>query len=933
MRLKFLLICLFIFTLGFSQNTAIVTGTVTDKDMNNETLPFASVAIKGTNIGTNTDENGKYTLKVPAGSHTLVFGFLGYENIEVPITLAAGETKIINKSMSSTSVQLNDVVIEQQINREKESALLVDQKKAVEIKQSIGAQELARKATSTVEQGLTKISGITNVKGRGIFVRGLDDRYNYLLINGLPIASPDPDKKIIPLNYVSTSIVESVDVFKTFSSNLYQDFAGATFQINTKKAPSRPTTVFSFGVGYNTNTTFNDFYTDDSGSGFQNFAGYTGNSREIPNVYSEDNPLAYNATPEESANLFNSSWTPKKSTAPLNSKFGISHGQRIKEWDKGNLGVFLSFNYNNSYLYQSGVERRLSSEGNAQQDFKSKQYDFSTQKSGLFALNYKIYDKLDLTFNTIYLQNSSNAIAEGLGLNNSYTQLNNTPFFIRDTKYTENRVAIFQVLGDYEWMNRKHVLHFGTSYSDGKNSVPDRRVLVAAGNGENAEYITTNGINPFKFYQELDNSNINALVEYKIGFDHNEENDQYQSNVKIGYNTDLLDYNFFNRTISASFNGTPDQAIINTNNPEAFFQNGFANGFLRYRNTPDPTMDSNINQFINASYVNYTKQWEKLLIEVGVRAEYAIREIEYRLQTDNVYDPHRIEKYDPFDFSPALNIKYNLNDDTNIRLAASKTTTRPRLREILPTVYQGGDGNQTVGNRLLKNSTNYNFDLKYEIFPSNSEVLAIAAFGKLIQDPIERLFRSTSVGYLESFGNFDKAYLYGIELEGKLNIGNVFKADALKDLSLGFNGILMDSESKTENNNNEFGQITNKERQLQGASNWGINADISYEFKSGENFNSTFTLIFNTYGKRIYAVGVEGADDIYEKPINQFDLVWNTEFNDHLGLRFTIQNILDEKTLFTQDATKEIQFPDAYSNVYESYNLGVNFGLTLTYKL
>ncbi|KAF2520096.1 TonB-dependent receptor [Flavobacterium salilacus subsp. salilacus] len=933
MRIKFLLISLFIFTLGFSQNTATITGTVTDKDMNNETLPFASVAIKGTNIGTNTDENGKYTLKVPAGSHTLVFGFLGYENIEVPVTIAAGETKTINKAMSSTSVQLQDVVIEQQINREKESALLVEQKKAVEIKQSIGAQELSRKATTTVEQGLTKISGITNVKDRGIFVRGLDDRYNYLLINGLPVASPDPDKKIIPLNYISTSIVESIDVFKTFNSNLYQDFAGATFQINTRKTPSKSTTVLSYGVGYNTNTTFNDFYTDDAGSGFQNFAGYTGNSREIPNVYSKDNRLAYSATPEESANLFETSWTPKKTNAPLNTKFGISHGQRIKEWDKGNLGVFLSLNYNNSYLFQSGQERRLSSEGNAQQDFESKQYDFSTQKSGLFALNYKIYDKLDLTFNTIYLQNSSNTIAEGLGLNNSYTQLNETPFFIRDTKYTENRVAVFQVLGDYEWMNKKHVLHFGTSYSDGKNNVPDRRVLVTADSGENAEYITTNGINPFKFYQELDNSNINALVEYKLGFDHNEENDRYQSNIRIGYNADLIDYEFFNRTISASFDGTPDQTIINTNDPEAFFQNGFANGFLRYRNTPDPTMDSYINQLINASYINYTKQWEKLLIEAGIRAEYAVREIEYRLQTDNIFSPHRVEKYDPFDLSPALNIKYNLNDDTNLRFAASKTTTRPRLREILPTVYQGGDGNQTVGNRLLENSTNYNVDLKYEVFPSNSEVLAIAAFGKLIQNPIERIFRSTSVGYLESFGNFDEAYLYGIELEGKLNIGSVFKADALNDFSLGFNGILMQSESKTDNESGEFGQVTNKNRDLQGASNWGINADISYQLKRGENFNSTFTLIFNTYGKRIYAVGVEGADDIYEKPINQLDLVWNTEFNDHWGLRFTIQNILDEETLFTQDATREIQFPDRYSNIYESYNLGVNFGLTLTYKL
>ena len=92
MKLKFLILTLFTFALSFAQNKGTVTGTVTDKDLGNETLPFASVSIKGMPIATNTDENGVYTLLVPEGSHTLVVAFLGYITAEVPFTIAAAKT-------------------------------------------------------------------------------------------------------------------------------------------------------------------------------------------------------------------------------------------------------------------------------------------------------------------------------------------------------------------------------------------------------------------------------------------------------------------------------------------------------------------------------------------------------------------------------------------------------------------------------------------------------------------------------------------------------------------------------------------------------------------------------------------------------------------------------------------------------------------------
>ena len=97
MKLKFVLITLFICAISFAQTKGTVTGTLLDKESKNQPLPFANVLIKGTTIGVNTDIDGKYSINLAAGNYTIQFSFVGYENIEMPITVKANETLVINK--------------------------------------------------------------------------------------------------------------------------------------------------------------------------------------------------------------------------------------------------------------------------------------------------------------------------------------------------------------------------------------------------------------------------------------------------------------------------------------------------------------------------------------------------------------------------------------------------------------------------------------------------------------------------------------------------------------------------------------------------------------------------------------------------------------------------------------------------------------------
>ncbi len=269
MKFSITFLLLLITTSIFAQN-ATVSGFVLDKDLKNEPLPFANVNIKGTLIATTTDATGKYTIDVPTGNHEIVFSFLGYESKSVLFSITNNEKKTISQSIGSGSVTMEDVVIKSTISREKETALLLDQKKAVEIKQSIGSQEMSRKGVSDVEAGLTKITGISKVDSRGLFVRGLEDRYNNLLINDLAAPTNNPFTKIIPLDLFPTDIVSIIDVYKTFNPNIYGDFAGGTFNIQTSKG-AKSITKLNIGTSFTTNNNLNNFLISEEANNTKGF--------------------------------------------------------------------------------------------------------------------------------------------------------------------------------------------------------------------------------------------------------------------------------------------------------------------------------------------------------------------------------------------------------------------------------------------------------------------------------------------------------------------------------------------------------------------------------------------------------------------------------------------------------------------------------------
>lgn len=931
MRHLFTVIVLFTCALVSAQETTgSVVGVISDKEMNNGPLPFANVQIKGTSKGTTTDMDGLYEISaVEPGTYTIVISFIGYQTLEVPnIKVEAGKVTELNTGIGAGSVSLDEVVVTTTVRRDSETALLLDQKKAIEIKESIGAEELSRKGVSNVEQGLTKVTGISKQESRGVIVRGLDDRYNYLTVNGLPFITADPDKKIVPLDRFSTDLVRNVNIYKTFNQDLYGDFAGASIDIITKDIPTKSTTTIKVGFSGNSQTSFKDFKLDEE-SAVENL-GIQGNNRELPSAYDKNLvELGYRSSSLESKDLFDTDFNYENQTAFLGSSLEVNHGGKVilDENTGKNLGYYISFGTENSYYtIPEAIESSLNTQGGFNSNYTDiENYYLTTAKSSLISLVYKKPNAYSFKLNNILIQNTENALEEKFGYNSEA----NDEFFFRSSRYRQTLINHTQFLGEfYLGADNRSEVKFGTSYGIGRYEEPDRKIVRAQGSGEDTRMYTANNGNPFRFWADLDISDVSAFAEYKYNFGSKNEDGDYNNRIIIGGDLDVLQYDYFNRAIRLDANRSVGGLYFDLNDVDSFINRGFDQGYFYYEDASDASKFAEISQNTFAGYFAYNFVLNKWDFTVGVRGELSDRTINYRLFNTPVNDGFLQEKNDPFNVLPNLNIKYSLNDKSNLRLAASMTSTRPRVREILPIRYDGGNFNLVTGNRELENSTNYNIDLKYEYFFGGSGLFSATAFGKYIDNPIETVLTPVAGGSSIGYANTKEAQIFGLELEFISGLDLIFDNESLEDFTLGFNGSIMYSEAKIDKDDPKQNILTNDKRKLQGASPYLLNADLSYDKDITANWKSLFTVAYNVYGERIYALGGTNLDDTYEKPFNQLDFIWKNEFSDKLSIGFAVKNILNDKF-------KVVQTPTAVENASEisilEYERGVDFSLSIGY--
>ncbi len=930
MRLQFLLFTLLLSSFCFAQK-ATVSGVILDKEYDNEPLAFANVMLKGTSNGTSTDENGKYTLTVSPGSYTLVVGFLGYKSAEIPFTVKANEKKVINYTLETEGVTLEDVVLTATVTQESVKALLQEQQKAVEIKQSIGAEEISNKGISDVAAAVTKTTGITKQEGSGsIYVRGLGDRYNSTTLNGLPLPSNDPTKKNINLEIFSTDIVEYIGIDKTFNYKNYGDFAGANVDIVSKNYKGDGTLEVGTGFGGNSNAMQQDkFYLQD-GPSFHGFS-----NEPIPN-----DPLSdYN---------FSTSWD-KQAATPVNSSLYLRGGDSYSFGDYSKISFFVNASFDNAYTYKEGVRRgSVNAQSLAIKDLTRKAYDYQTNSNAMANINYRINENHSLRINSMLINSASQNHEEFNGIIDANGTAQNGGGFIRRSTFDRTYLLVNQLLGDHKFGERIK-LDWGLSYNSLTNVIPDRMqntIVPIQFDDPNSRLVASdiNQADNHRYYQEMTDDEIagNINLSYKFG---KNEDGNYKGKLIGGYSARYKEINFDATQINLAVTRSnfDSQPTVDLNNLDGYFnQANLDANFFKLRtfrgdvNTANALDPQNFNgqQIISAGFGAIEYQFTPKLYVIGAfRSEFIIQDIFY----DTSLKQGKT-LFDTMEYLPSLSAKYELNEKQNLKLAASKTYTLPQYKERAPFLFEQV-GQSYQGNTNLYNSTDYNFDLKWEYFPKGGEVISITGFGKYIQNPINEVIIASATNDISWVNSGEKAVGIGAELEIRKDIFSLEGSNDKKtNLSSGLNISYLhtdqdlDSEKVFRETNGTFTSFfTNKNSRLTGASDLLVNADVSYNQAFSSEQSLTATLSGAYFSDRIYSLGSSLKGDLVDSEVITLDFILKFKLNKNIGFGISAKNLTNPTIERVQKGAtiEDVKYNDV---VVDSYKKGRNFSFSMKYS-
>lgn len=918
MKLRLFILTLFITTLGFAQSKGTISGVITDKDSNNETLPFANVFIKGTKINTTTDIDGKYTISIDPGSYIIQYTFVGYEPKEVSVKVTAGTKQVINQSLSSGAYTLDDVVIKSTFNRQKETALLLEQKNAVEIKQAIGAQELSRKGVSDVASAVTKVSGISKQEGSGnVFVRGLGDRYNVTTLNGLPLPSNNPANKNILLDIFSTDIIESIGISKTFESQNYADFGGANVDIVSKKMNGSPFIQFGIGVGTNTNVSKLDHFYLQDGPSYSGFKKANAPSDPL---------LPYN---------YSTSWDRQERKNTLNNNFSLSAGKKFNVGEKGSIGAFVTASYDAENKYNEGIYRtNITAQGSANADYFRKSYKFDTNSTVMGTADYKINRNNSILYTTLFLNSTSQDYSEYDGKNIEFSGLDQIGFIKRGT-FNKTQLLVNQLLGKHKYSERLNA-NWSIGYSTLDNTIPDRmqNTFVPSSDGStDYTFFKNSSINNHRYFQNLKENELSANISGSYNFNKT-DGDGFKGKATLGYSGKIKNVDFNSQQYS----------FFPETNKIVFTKEGFNNTDLYLNNTnfdlSKGDSSSKLSQLYNgnlnihAIYGNVQYNFnDRLSVILGGRFE-QIEQYVYYVSLDA---PDGTGKtYAPVKFLPSIIAKYKLNEKQNLKFAASNTYTLPQFKEKVKILFQEV-GQSYEGNDKLYASTNYNADLSWELYPSKDELFSVTAFGKLIKNPINEMYTNSSSGNITWANTGDKAVVAGIELEFRKNIFEISNDNDLKEkLTFGFNGSYMYQDMDLSNakvlNENGFGaNFTYKNSKLSGAADFLANADMSFtkEFKNDKDITATLTYAY--VSDKLAVIGTSERGNLVDKSIDRLDFILKSNLTKKLNIGLSYKNILNPAYRRFTDQSKApvIKTSDILAS---SYKIGSNINLSLNYK-
>lgn len=823
------------------------------------------------------------------------------------------------------------------------TAVIEERKNQAFVADILGAEQISRTGDSDAASALRRVTGLTLVDGKFIYVRGLGERYSSARLNGASIPSPDLTRNVIPLDIFPSNVIESLSVQKAYSPNMPAAFGGGNVDIRTKSLPSEFTAGIQVGVEADSNNSDGFTYNrNDSGTpaALRDAIVHYRGDFSLRNIIERDG-LSNNdsATAGEQAVAINTDLLKSlprdmsiqdESLDPNYSAQAYIGNSFEEDWLGGTIGFLASVAYDNKWNYtdrrnavvSANLPENCAQSLDSAEDVTNSCFDSmvdskvtseSKRLNGLATLGYR-WKTHNVSYTKIYIEDNDDESELAVSQNPSQNITiagDGVADYSQSFTYEERALDIDQFRGQHTFLDYWGLgADWHYTRSEATTDIPLQATFNFSNryddNGGYTNTIVNGGNGQVGYdYVEMDdymkNWGGNVTLPFTAG--------RFEIELKGGW--DFIDRARYYTTSSFFINNSGSAIDVSDTEAEllslpSYLTDAFIgeqNLLVAFNEPQAPEADDYLAaQKTDAAYgafdVIFDNTWR---ISGGLRYEefkqvaletssliFTAEDQEVFYNADNI----TARTINTDDIYPALSLTYIGGDDYQIRFGYGETVVRPDLREVVPVGYYDPRTDiRTTGNTQLVSSTLNNYDLRYELYGDMGNNLAVSLFYKDITNPIETVLRVGDSTYTASFTNGAQAELYGLEAEWLYDLGW-----AVDGFFTSGNITLSDSEVDIEASN--AGSLTNTTKRMNGHSKYVANFQLGYDSVDGMHSAS---LVYNVFGERILASGIDGRQDAYEQPFHSLDLVYSyyMDFNSTIKLR--VRNLLGEDQEVTQD--------------------------------
>jgi len=882
------LICMVLLISTFSSLKATtIKGNAKDATSGEE-LVGANIFIKELKRGTVSGLDGSYVIKnVPKGNYTISCSYISYQTFEGKLSVTENDVQVLDFGLSLATEEIDQVTIVARKEQNTDISARTSERNSNQVLNVVSGKTIELSPDLTVANVIQRVSGVTlerNSSGDGQYaiLRGMDKRFNYTMVNGMKIPSPDNKNRFVPLDIFPSELLDRLEVTKSATANMEGDGIGGAVNMVMKDAPRERQFTGNLSTGYNS-LFFNNEY--------QSFDVSALNAKSPNEKYGIAYPVQMKDFTTKNLHLNSGNAAP-------NLSGGFSLGDRYL---KDKLGIILAGSYQKSIRGNSSDVYSTTLTADGQQNITHRFFSNQQTRMGFHAkFDWKLSANHKLMWYNAYMDFRNSQVRDAASTNAQTTRL----------RWNRQTILNSTLKGFHSFNNSKLNLDWSLSYGKALNETPDNVQINA---------LIINGL-----------TSIDQNDGASHSWEHNSDKDmsgfanlQYNLKLANGAVLDLSSGGMYRDKVRGSYfneyhfkpydeSKTNPREIIKGVDYINFDEIKFS--VNSYGNLSDP-LNYDATEKIGAGYLMGKFSLKNLQVIAGVRAEYTNQGYNLKFTTEGARNEGNQEYVDVL---PSFNVKYEVHKNANLRMSYSKGINRPSFFEIVPysMIYEEY---KERGNPDLKHTTAGNFDLRYELFPRPSEQFMVGFFYKNIKNPIE-------FGMMNGYGqdvyympmNFGNASNYGVEVD----VMKYFSWFGIKANYTYTNSNITTSKMHVIANpdpnaeTNILTEYVNQTRPLFGQAAHVVNFSMLFKDKH-DGWNGQ--LAFAYTGHRLCIVSRYLNEDTWQAGYTSLDASIEKRFKSGLTLFAKASNLLDSPMIqyIKQNDTNEL-----YVNV-ERYHKGV----------